>query len=121
VIILEAILGGCAAIAAIAGLISGLAKWKKTRWFAWLFERVAVQPMEEMLTRRIDEQLVPMASKVDRIYYEMHPNGGSALRDVVDRTERKVDRTVKTLDEQGERLARVEGQVDVLTHRQRQD
>ena len=34
-------------------------------------------------------------SRVNRMYREMKPNGGSSLRDAVDRIERKVDGHIK--------------------------
>lgn len=111
---IEAFLAAGAVLSGLGVVLSALARFRKTRYVSWLLDRLAIQPLEEVLERRIDHQLGPIAEKVDSIYHEMHPNSGVAMRDVVDRTERGVRDVKHVLRQQGDRLARVEGQVDVL-------
>lgn len=107
-----------ALVAALGGFITLLAKFRNWAPVTWTLNRLIFQPLDEMLGRRISEalceQVTPLANQVDSIYHEMHPNSGTALRDVVDRTEKKVDTVMVEQHNQGDRLSKVEGQVDVL-------
>lgn len=58
--------------------------------FAWLTRRLITEPVEQALDRRIDGN-----ETVQSIYKELHPNGGTSLRDAVDRTELRVARVEK--------------------------
>lgn len=116
-----AILGGGAAISAVAAL-------KDRPPFRWLLSRLVVEPAEEILDRRIEHRVAvvmgPTIARVESIYKEVHPNSGSSLRDAVDATRgmaetaaEKAEVAADKADLVAERTARLEGAVGVLTSR----
>lgn len=108
----------------LAGLVTALAALRDKPPVKWIIDRLVAQPLEEALDRLIGERIEPTAKKVSLLYAEMHPNGGSSLRDAVNRTETKVssvDGKIERVDDKvgqlDTRVGRVEGAVDVLSRR----
>lgn len=52
-----------------------------------------------------------LRAKISDVYAEVKPNGGSSLRDAVDRIERKVDGQTDVLDDLSKRVEALEGKV----------
>lgn len=85
--------GGILALLVTVGVL-------KDRWpISWLLRRLVTEPVADVIDQRIGAH-----PKLQAIYAELHPNGGSSMRDAVDRTEHRVavlDRRVEHLETAG--------------------
>lgn len=113
--------------------VGALAALKDRQPVKWLLDRLVTRPIDEALESKVTEivrgeighKVDRLATQVDTIYHEMHPNSSLSMRDAIDRTEhrvavaaKQVDVVDKKVDEIGGRVSKVEGQVDILARRQ---
>lgn len=108
------------------------AKFQNVPPIRWLLERLVMKPAGEALDRRIDgrvetavqKALTPLTTTVQAIHYEMHPNSGRSMRDVLDRvegtaiyTQGQVDELKEDVGDLRDRTSRLEGSIEVLKER----
>lgn len=80
---LRAFLNGAGGIVALMVAVGAF----RDRWpVSWLLKRLVSEPIDDRISAN---------PTVKAIHQELHPNGGSSLRDVVDRTELRVARVEK--------------------------
>ncbi len=123
-----------------AGLVALFAKFRDKGPIRWVVAQLVIEPASEVLDRRIDgrveravasaleqpmhdltEQVERLGLVVHSIHYEMHPNSGASMRDVLDRlegttilTQGQVDTVQEDVAAIRDRTARLEGSVEVL-------
>lgn len=133
----EIIVGVTASTLGVIGLV---ARFKERGPVRWVLTQLVVQPASEAIDRHLDgkvtdavgaavtEAMTGLNGQVDRlgmvvhsIHYEMHPNSGSSLRDVLDRVEHTSTSTASEVEhlrtdvtDLRDRTARLEGSVDIL-------
>lgn len=122
-------------VLAVSTLTATVAKFRNLPPVRWLITQLITQPVGEALDRHIDERVVVAVQEIRNdvqalseltkaVHYEMHPNSGQSMRDVLDRvegtsihTQGQVDELKEDVSDLRDRTARMEGSIEVLRER----